>query len=41
MSANNDKRTQSIYSIETYVYDTDKYLAFNKEEIYIIKQYKK
>ena len=43
LSLNDDKRTQSINSIETYAYGTNKYLLNKKEEIKcnnIIKQYK-
>ena len=43
LSSNGDKRMQSIDSIETYAYRTNKYLACKKKEIkcnHIIKQYK-
>ena len=43
LSLNNDKRMQSIDSIETYAYGTSKVLVSKKEEIkcsIIIKQYK-
>ena len=43
LSSNNDKRMQSIDSIETYAYGMNKNLEFKKEEIKcnnIIKQYK-
>ena len=42
-SSNDDKKMQSIYSIETYDHGTSKYLACKKEEIKcnnVIKQYK-
>ena len=42
MSANDDKRIQSIDSIEIYAYGRSKYLICKKEEIKcnnIIKQY--
>ena len=44
LSSNNDKRIQSIDSIETYAYGTSKDLVGDKEEIKcsnIIKRYKK
>ena len=44
LSSNDDKRMQSIDSIETYAYGTSKYLVSDKEEIKcnnIIKRYKK
>ena len=44
LSSNDDKRIQSIDSIETYAFETSKGLAINKEEIKcdnIIKRYKK
>ena len=44
LSSNDDKRMQSIDSIETYAYGTSKDLIFKKEKIKrnnIIKQYKK
>ena len=44
LSSNDDKRTQSIDSIETYAYGTRKDLVSDKEEIKcnnIIKRYKK
>ena len=43
LSANNDKRIQSIDSIETYAYGRSKDIVYRKEEIKcnnIIKQYK-
>ena len=43
LSSNDDKRMQSIGSIETYVYGTNKDLVSEKEEIKcnsIIKPYK-
>ena len=43
MSVNDDKRMQSIDSIETYAHGTSKDLLHNKEEIKCttkIKQYK-
>ena len=43
MSANDDKRMQSIDSIEIYAYGTSKDLVCKKEEIkcnIIVKQYK-
>ena len=43
LSANEDKKIESIDSIETYVYGTSKYLVSEKEEIKcnnIIRQYK-
>ena len=43
LSSNDDKRMQSINSIETYAYGTSKDLVSEKEEIKcnsIIKQYK-
>ena len=43
MSANDDKRIQSINSVETYAYGTSKDLGCKKEETKcnnIIKQYK-
>ena len=43
LSANDDKRIQSIDLIETYTYDTRKHLVSKKEEAKcnnIIKQYK-
>ena len=43
LSSNDDKRIQSIDSIETYAHITSKDLAYKKEEIKcnnIIKQYK-
>ena len=33
LSSNNDKRMQSIYSIEIYAYETSKDLVSKKEEI--------
>ena len=33
LSSNNDKRMQSIDSIETYAYGMSKFLAIRKEEI--------
>ena len=44
LSSNDDKRIQSIDSIETYAYATSKNLISDKEEIEcsnIIKQYKR
>ena len=44
LSSNDDKRMQSIDSIETYAYATSKNLISDKEEIKcsnIIKQYKR
>ena len=44
LSSNDDKRMQSIDSIETYAYGTSKDLVSDKEEIKcnnIIKRYKK
>ena len=44
LSSNDDKRMQSIDSIETYAYGTSKDLVTQKEEIKgndIIKRYKK
>ena len=44
LSSNDNKRKQSIDSIETYAYGTSKGLVSKKEEIKcnnIIKQYKK
>ena len=44
LSSNDDKRMQSIHSIETYVYGTRKELASQKQEIKrknTIKRYKK
>ena len=44
LSSNDDKRMQSIDSIETYAYATSKNLISDKEEIEcsnIIKQYKR
>ena len=44
LSSNDDKRMQSIYSIETYTYGRSKDLVSEKEEIKcnnIIKRYKK
>ena len=44
LSSSDDKRMQSIDSIETYAYGTSKVLVSEKEEIKssnIIKQYKK
>ena len=43
LSSGNDKRMQSIDSIETYAHKKNKVLVCKKEEIkcnYIIKQYK-
>ena len=43
INSNDDQRTQSINSIETYAYETSKDLVSKKEEIKcnnIIKQYK-
>ena len=43
LSSNDDKRMQSIDSIETYAYGTSKGLVIEKEDIKcinIIKQYK-
>ena len=43
LSSNDDKRIQSVYSIETYAYGTSKDLTCKKEKIKqnnIIKQYK-
>ena len=43
-SSNDDKRSKSIHSIETYAYGTSKDLVSDKEEIKcnnIIKRYKK
>ena len=43
ISGNDDKRIQSIYLIETYVYGTNKEIIYRKEEfkfISIKKQYK-
>ena len=43
LSSNQDKRIQSIHSIETYIYGTSKDLVCKKLEIKcnnIIKQYK-
>ena len=43
LSSNNDKRIQSINSIETYAHRKNKYLVFEKEKIKcnnIIKQQK-
>ena len=43
MSANDDKKIQSIHLIETYAYVTNKKITHEKEEIKcinIIKQYK-
>lgn len=33
LSANDDKRIQSIESIETYTYETNKYIIYKNEEI--------
>ena len=33
LSANDDKRIQSIESIETYTYETNKYIIYENEEI--------
>ena len=33
LSANDDKRIQSIESIETYTYETNKYIRYKNEEI--------
>ena len=44
LSSNDDKRMQSVDSIETYAYETSKYLVSEKGEIKccnIIKRYKK
>ena len=44
LSSNGDKRMQSIYSTETYVYETSKDLVIDKEEIKcnnIIKRHKR
>ena len=43
LSSNDDKRMQSIDSIETYAYETSKYLVREREEIKcnnVIKRYK-
>ena len=43
LSSNDDKRTESIDSLETYAYGTSKVLVSQKEKIKcsnIIKQYK-
>ena len=43
LSSNDDKRMQSVDSIETYAYGTNKDLVIDKEEIKcnsIIKRYK-
>ena len=43
LNSNDDKRMQSIDSIETYAYETSKYVISEKEEIKcsnIIKRYK-
>ena len=44
LSSNDDKRMQSIDSIQTYAYETSKDLVSDKDEIKcnnIVKQYKK
>ena len=44
INSNDDKKMQSIDSIETYAYETSKYVVIEKEEIKcnnIIKRYKK
>ena len=33
LSANDDERIQSIESIETYTYETNKYIIYKNEEI--------
>ena len=33
LSANDDKRIQTIESIETYTYETNKYIRYKNEEI--------